>query len=247
MGVILIPFSGGLDSTSILYNAMRNKERINITYIEISNNTVKTPVEVAQCKKIISLLNNEFSGYNLYFSASLVFGSNVSSPELALKQPIIWLAGILYALRGDETEVRLGFCMNDDAISYVEEIKKIWNSFQGLYDVKLPELTFPLMKSKKDMHYRELPNIIFQETYFCESPIDATNGEDSWKDCGECGSCTRSKNDGIFFRYNRNNDRAETRKSSQLELDLLNQGDLEKAPELKKFTELKDPTNLEEV
>jgi hypothetical protein len=98
--------------------------------------------------------------------------------------------------------------MNDDAVSFVEDIRKIWKSYQSISDTKLPKLTFPLLKTKKPQSRRALPEDIFQETFFCENPstfkVLTTENEYGWTDCGHCGACERAKYDGTFLSYNRN-------------------------------------------
>lgn len=214
---ILILWSAGLDSTAILYEAAKKRENVRIVYIEIKNNLEKTKVEKTQISKILELLNKEFKSF-FYVNYPITIDVNSSCEFIGLKQPLIWLTGLFYSLRGFEKEIRIGYCMNDDAISYINEIKKIWKSFQPLYDKPLPKLVFPLITSKKYRHMESLPDNIFQETTFCETPEKLIGDHIvTWEDCGQCGACVRSKNEGIFTRYNRNNKVKET--SIQLEFN----------------------------
>lgn len=201
MSKILIPFSGGLDSTFLLYSALKNKEDVTPIYCNIKNNHDKVEREEQQRDKILKLLDEEFGTYLSGMNhPTMTFQTTTTNFNLLLTQPPIFLTSILYCLDESIKEVRIGYCMNDDAISFIPELKRIWGAFQGIYAYKLPKLTFPLMKRKKTEYWRELPNEIFQETYFCECP-------DCGEDCGRCFTCKRSIHEGLFYRYKRNKPR----------------------------------------
>jgi len=203
--MILIPFSSGLDSTTLVYKALEKKDKFKLCYINIKNNKAKTDIELKQREKIINLFREK---YNCYIQDESGIEIGIQSNNIVnLPQVPAWIMGLLYSIDSSITEVRMGYCMNDDAASFVEDIKKIWKSYQSISDSKLPKLTFPLLKKSKRHHVEELPNNIFQETFFCENPgvfKVLTTNEDAWEDCGNCGTCKRAKYDGTFFQYKRN-------------------------------------------
>lgn len=203
--MILIPFSSGLDSTTLVYQALEKKENIKLCYINIKNNEAKTKIELQQREKIINLFREK---YNCYIEDENGIEIQIRRNSMInLPQVPAWIMGLLYSIDSSVTEVRMGYCMNDDAVSFVEDIKKIWKSYQSISDKKLPKLTFPLLKLGKAQHASSLPDNIFQETYFCENPHTfkvLTTNEDAWEDCGTCGTCKRAKYDDTFFRYDRN-------------------------------------------
>lgn len=203
--MILIPFSGGLDSTTLVYRALEKKEEVKLCYISIKNNSSKTQIETQQRAKIINLFREK---YNCYIRDESGIEIDIQSNNMvSLPQVPVWIMGLLYSIDSSITEVRMGYCMNDDAVSFVEDIKKIWRSYQAISDSKLPKLTFPLLKRSKVQHVGELSENIFQETFFCENPNVfkvLTTNEDAWEDCGNCGACKRATYDGTFLHYNRN-------------------------------------------
>lgn len=203
--MILIPFSSGLDSTVLVYKALENKENIKLCYINIKNNESKTKIEVQQREKLKNIFREK---YNCYIEDENGIEIQIRRNSMInLPQVPAWIMGLLYSIDSSVTEVRMGYCMNDDAVSFVEDIKKIWKSYQSISDNKLPKLTFPLLKLGKLHHASALPDDIFQETYFCENPRIfkvLTTNEDAWEDCGTCDTCKRAKYDDTFFRYNRN-------------------------------------------
>lgn len=204
--MILIPFSSGLDSTVLVHDALEKKEKIKVCYIDIKNNIGKGTIEVQQRRKILKLLEDKFNTY-IYDSIGTEITVN-SNHILSLPQAAVWIVGLLYNVTSEIKEVRIGYCKNDDAISFLEDIKKIWKSYQSICSFKLPKLTFPISKSGKIEHYYKLPSDIFQETFFCENPLSVEKKIKtdffSWEDCGECGTCKRAKYDGTFDYYERN-------------------------------------------
>lgn len=203
--MILIPFSSGLDSTTLIHQALEKKERFCICYIGIKNNENKTKIETLQRKKILSLFNEK---YNTYINDSSLTEVHVCGNNMIiLPQVPAWIMGLLYSIDTGVKEIRLGYCMNDDAVSFVSDIKKIWKSYQALSEYKLPKITFPLLKKRKADYHSNLPNNVFQETFFCENPTItgmSNDGEEEWEDCRYCGSCKRAIYDGTFDYYKRN-------------------------------------------
>ena len=205
--MILIPFSAGLDSTTLVYNALEKKEKFEVCYIEIKNNIGKSKIEFQQRRKILNLLKEKFNTYIPDYTGTEVFVNRngvVSLPQLP-----IWIMGLLYHMDDNTKEIRLGYCKNDDAISYIDEIRKIWKSYETVISSKLPKLTFPISKNGKMEHFHKIPHDIFQETFFCEDPKDIVIPDTSdvditWRDCGKCGSCKRAKYDETFDYYSRN-------------------------------------------
>jgi 7-cyano-7-deazaguanine synthase in queuosine biosynthesis len=211
--MILIPFSSGLDSTSLVYDAIQKKKDFELCYIEILNNTTKTDIEKQQREKIKKLFTKL---YGKWFSDKEGFQLRVGRNEMiTMPQVPVWICGLLYSITDCTKEVQIGYCMNDDAISFLSDIKKTWNSYNAFSQKPLPKITFPLIKNKKQESYRTLPNEIFQETFFCEDPRnvklkDDSSGEYSWEDCGHCAACERSKYEGIFYNYIRNQKKEES-------------------------------------
>jgi 7-cyano-7-deazaguanine synthase in queuosine biosynthesis len=214
--MILIPFSAGLDSTMLLHQAIQKKENFETCYIQINNNKNKTLIENQQRKKIIKAFNEKFKTYfNDNKGIEIMVWKN---KIVSLPQVPVWLCGLIYQVESNTSEVRIGYCMNDDAISYVSELKKAWRSYAPFCHEKLPKLSFPLMKISKRESKRALPDDIFQLTYFCEDPqlVKEVEEEYSWSDCGCCGSCKRAIYDETFYSYTRNQKGAAKFSSSEI-------------------------------
>lgn len=195
---ILIPFSGGLDSVALAYKALKAGHEVKLAYFTIENNTQKIPREKKACDEICKLFRKEFPNNFITWNEGINFGVNEMNSALGFTQLPIWILGILFCSQTDTDEVWVGYCSNDDAISYTKEFKEAFKAFKPFYNCEMPKIKFPLMKSKKWMHARELPDEIFQLTTFCEG---ITHDE---ADCGYCQTCNRYKYEELFYKYKRN-------------------------------------------
>lgn len=140
---------------------------------------------------------------------------NLSDSRLLFMQMPIWIIAALY-VNPSIQKILIGYCMNDDAISYLDEIKKIYHSYKHLMsDKKMPKLGFPLSKTKKREMFITMPEEISQLTVFCENPTGKI-------DCGRCDSCERYKHENLFYRYTRN----QLQKEESLSIEPLKTPDL---------------------
>jgi len=212
---VSILFSGGLDSTYLVYSLLKdpNISSIKLIYVEIQNNVEKIKVEKIQLPKIISLLkkydeNNKIvdaeniKGENVYYTVHYTCYINCESNNLDFKQLPLWIQASLYAVTD---EIYIGYVQNDDAISYLKDFKKIWKSYKSI-NSSLPKLKFPLYKTSKEYIIENLPIDLFEEVFSCEQPI-INKKEKTFIDCGCCVPCKKNKYLDIFYDWKRNIDR----------------------------------------
>jgi len=175
---IMVLWSGGMDSTFLIWKLLREGHEVTATYIDIMNNATKTKRELKSITKISKL----FSVY----SFTLLPTQHVSiSPghNMYLQQTVCW--GLVLPVCEDMDELHLGYIMNDDAVSFIPEIKQMFNGYKGLIQ-NLPKLKFPLLKYNKQYIWNNLPEKIRKHTTWCESPRIKDN-------CGTCIPCKRHK------------------------------------------------------
>ena len=201
---VTVLFSGGLDSTYLVYSLLSDPtvSSIKLMRVKIVNNTNKSIVEDMQHPKILKILkeldkNNKLNNWRGDFCSELSIDTQMHENPIAFNQVPIW---ILASLRTSCDEVHIGYVMNDDAISYLDDFKKIWNSYSSIHEA-LPKLMFPLSKISKEQIKSELPESLFQETFSCENPHVE---QDSFVECGHCVSCKKNKYFGIFDSWKRN-------------------------------------------
>jgi 7-cyano-7-deazaguanine synthase in queuosine biosynthesis len=194
---ILIPWSGGLDSTKLLIDALAAGHTVYPVYFECKNNVAKTKKEKSAIKKIHKSLMKRYKDTLTDIKFPVTIFLNVCTEEVTLKQPPLWVLGIIYSITKDIDEVHIGYVQNDCAVSWIQEIKKLYQSYKPFTSLKkLPKLKFPLIKEYKNSIWKSLEHYDFerQNTHFCEYGAD----------CGECEPCKRYKYDGLFEVYNRN-------------------------------------------
>lgn len=166
---IAVLWSGGLDSTYLVYSALRAGSTVTPIYVQINNNCEKPAYEEIARKKIRESFCRMALPGILCEDLKLNIGvENLSDSRLLFMQMPIWIIATLY-VNPSIQKILIGYCMNDDAISYLVEIKKIYHSYKHLMsDKKMPKLGFTLSKIKKREMFIAMPEEISQLTVFCE-------------------------------------------------------------------------------
>lgn len=195
---LLLFWSGGLDSTFLLYHLLSTTEYIIDTcYVEIENNDFKTKRELLARERIKYIFKNNMRSFNDLGTISKIFVSNVNCVSSFHQIPTFIYTSVMCA--NDYDEIALSYVMNDDAISYLDEIKQVFNSFKLIGykgDNLFPTIIFPLSKWKKYdislnmssyQNYRE----VFDAITWCESTTD---------NCGVCAPCKRMIDD-LYFKH----------------------------------------------
>lgn len=96
--------------------------------------------------------------------------------------------------------MQIGYVNNDDAISYLDDIKHIYESYQSISD-KLMPLTFPITKMKKIQMVDELPQRYLDLIISCENPRIIGKETDNlieYEPCCECVPCDTVVNTNYY-------------------------------------------------
>lgn len=201
MKKIAVLFSGGLDSTYLIWKNLKEGNRVLPIYIEIKNNSNKVLLEKNRIELLFNKFKEEFDknhSYdeklldNIYYITEVnIFGSG---DELCFKQIPIWILGMLYIQQKGIDEIQVGYIGNDDAVSYINDIKKIYNSYKSItINNYLIPLKFPLLKKHKFDIAKQLPKQYFNLIVSCENPriIGSENDEIiEYEPCCNCGACS---------------------------------------------------------
>jgi len=182
MKTAFVLWSGGLDSTALIYYYLKKGYKVDAGYVKLNNNENKTKQELDAIKSILT----DLSPYNFHYKGiileSTIYGSAI------LPQFPIWMTALVYITEMYD-EISLGYVMNDDAISFLEEIKQVWKSYE-IFKYNKSELVFPLSKMNKEHIKSLLSENIFNKTVSCEMPIfDKKNKK--YIPCNNCGACKR--------------------------------------------------------
>ena len=211
---VLLYFTGGLDSTYLLWKNLELGNTVSPVYVEIKNNDNKSKIEIQQAKFIWSLLKESYEDKlkPIMFGSNLMINNTFGSP-LRLKQVPMWIFFALYHQDINEhDEIQIGY-VQDDAVSgsYLKDMEKMYYSFLPITD-GLIDINFPLRKYSKNEIIHELPDNIFDAIVTCEAPkikpYKISNAftydqkkEDYrfWKPCGNCVMCKNIKNNDYYY------------------------------------------------
>lgn len=212
MGDILIPFSSGLDSTYLVHDRVSRGFSVKTVYFKISNNEDKSRIEDIHRSYLIEKLQDKHPGkIEDYDKVINVYVSVSYDPAITLSQPPIWMLGLAFSPIVEGVDViEMAYVMNDDAMSYMEEIRTLFKAYQPFCtNSTLPKIEYPLSKFQKETIHQQLPVEYRDYTWTCENPIiDAENDKVfTYHECGTCHSCKRSAfhdlGVGKKFTYNK--------------------------------------------
>lgn len=175
----LVSWSGGVDSTYLICKLLEEGHKVSAFYTALFNNVDKTKRETEAITEIRKIFEQN---QNFSFVGSNNIELWAYGECLALKQVPAWICSLAYFASDKYDTVAIAYIMGDDAISFIPDIEKIWNSYRGITDGKLPKLEFPLVKLKKSEAWYDLPLVIRDHVTWCEE-----NGNPICK----CHSCAR--------------------------------------------------------
>lgn len=195
-------FSGGLDSTYLIYKNLKEGHNVTPIYIEIENNSNKSILEKNRIELLLNEFKKEFSGYERLsgtkFVTNIFMGE--SGDGLFFKQIPIWILGLIYAQGQKFHEFQIGYVCNDDAVSYIDVIQKIYKSYREILDFQIP-LKFPIIKMKKEMIASELPKNYMDLVVSCENPTIIGSIKDeiiNYEPCCCCVPCNTIINGNYY-------------------------------------------------
>ena len=210
----LVPFSGGLDSTYLVYKLLRDGHTVDLMYIEILNNKNKTQAEFAVRELLIDEFKKEFpERVNVIYNHNSIEVSRRTSTECT--QAVIWLSIVIMTLRNERgyfyDAIAFGYVQGDTMLSFIDDMQESYAAlckFENLkYGERYPVLEFPIKKlCKRDM-FDGLSNRYTSLIWSCEEPHMSEDGVVTR--CGDCNPCNTQKHYGI---YDRSRDTISTRR-----------------------------------
>lgn len=178
----MICWSGGCDSTLLLYDRAKNSSSIwPERTISINHCNVPNIQDQAKARQKI-LVKLKDKGFHIE-PIEATF-ENTSYPiKESLIQPQIWLSIAVQYLRKDE-DLYMGYIMGDCIWQYKTELINAFNALQAIGG-KTGQLQFPLQNCDKTYVIQGLTEAeLINDVWFCEGGIDGIR-------CNRCGSCKR--------------------------------------------------------
>lgn len=109
-----------------------------------------------------------------------------SGCNMILSQPPLWILFSQYIVDFQIDEIQIGYIMNDDAISYLEDVRNLYDAYKPFIVANRPKLEFPLTKMKKRDILNQLPEFIVKNISYCELYDE--------KNC-KCESCKKHRDE----------------------------------------------------
>ena len=210
---ILIPLSGGFDSTYLLWQALTKTEHdIYVLHVRLNNSSARYVPEQQACDNIQLWFANNCRGINEWSDGSIEMlwsmgGINdyVALAPLIVSQVMsyggvdeIWMGSNI-----EEYEVATEANFNDGDHWFRRYIGDVWHwgcggcpsgqPFQGL---PVPRLVHPTMHQRKADMMAEIPPDLMNLSWSCHSPdVEVFPGETDkhYTPCGNCTSCLLRK------------------------------------------------------
>lgn len=190
---IYVLWSGGMDSTALLYALAKTfSTRKNPIYaISILADCVVSGQKERwfrkQQKKIFKKEKLNIKYINIEIKNA--YGNyNRENARMPMLQPLLWLSSLVQLLKyNNNAQILFAYVREDDIWHRIAEFKRIFSTFKLFaYNDRL-ELKFPLewVRKQEVIKFLEKHNLLRYVT-FCE--------EESYKPCGACPSCKRVLN-----------------------------------------------------
>lgn len=196
----LIFFSGGLDSTYLLWHRLNNDGNVDIVYADGNQSSVKRHAELLAREKIIDLIETTapYRVINRYSIKALGWEAYEASNPVALKlpqsnlweQPLAWFQQAMQVM--DESIhscVEIGVVLGDQVGRCTYDLSEAWRLLTRAImpnNYNPPPLTYPISHMSKMSIMQALPEPILKAIWYCEMPL--------WKKqkavaCGKCLPC----------------------------------------------------------
>lgn len=188
---VAVLFSGGLDSTYLVWKNLTDGNDVQPIYVEVENNQTKTILEKNRTGLLVQEFCKEFPGKIHDIRYMIKVNVHAIEDSLYFKQVPLWILATIFSQDLNVDEIQIGYVSNDDAISYLQDIQNVYKSYEPLMRYLKP-LVFPLSKKPKHDMAHELPEIYRKYIFSCEMAtiIGSENAEFiEYEPCCECTPC----------------------------------------------------------
>lgn len=183
-------FSGGVDSTYILYQHMISFRSVDVMYIDGGQGPAKVACEKKARQEILEWLRSNSTAWNVCERDDPLSKVNFSRMSSATwRQLVPWMIGALEIVDPDKHScVEVGYLCGDSNAQVFDKIIETWNLLWAICRrEEVVPLKFPLRLHYKATVMRELPEELYALTWVCELPAIGENN--TMVQCGECPSC----------------------------------------------------------
>lgn len=198
--VPLIVFSGGMDSSYLLQEALKEGDA-EVLYVKMAQAPEKVVKELAARQEIIRTLEGLYPGRVTRQYLVDIGWMFAGEQQWAFRQPAAWLFGALEVVDYNKhSEVQLGYVAGDQMAGDLSYLSNAWDSLIAISRHDHVPMNFPIRRWTKQMVLNAIDPVLMQHVWVCETP---DSGEDGFVACGSCGACQTQ--DAMFYIYNKNN------------------------------------------
>ncbi len=184
----LLLFSGGADSTYVLWGLLRTSP-VDVLYVKAAQHPAKSEMELQRQAKIIEVLEKgALHGVRERIVKEVQIPLN---REHYFQQVIPWMVGALAAfVPHRHSEVVMAYLMNDDIMINRSELLETWKYLTTLLYGEPVKLSLPLTHVRKRQIYEALDDGLQKLIWVCELPVEKGEGKRRRiVACGDCPAC----------------------------------------------------------
>ncbi len=198
----LILFSGGLDSTFLLFDRLKHHGNVDVLYADGGQHIVKIHAEKLAREKIITALEKHtphrvINRYEVGKIGHAEADGVLKLPSIHRPQQTSWFLAALFTINPEiHTGVEIGNVLGDDNLGYVADLSKAWHHLMratrlGCFHYEPPAMRFPIMEFDKSRCWNALPEDVRELVWTCETPKWGPNNEgaNAAIPCGICVPC----------------------------------------------------------
>lgn len=193
---ILIPWSGGMDSTYLITHSLKHGYRTNYTTFNAGQAKHTIHAENRAIQKLKKAIHEKYPNQKLINRISDL-EVNFAKTKSPFKQLPAWIFNLL-GMVGENgpkyDEFWLGYVPGDDAAYTVGYLEQAWEPLvKAIYGPTsdIPKLMFPIITTRKSEIYDRLEEEgLLEMVWYCELAQYSVS-EDVYHVCGVCPSCFR--------------------------------------------------------
>ena len=187
--VPLLLFSGGLDSTYMLQEALRDGD-VETLYVSASQHPDKIKKELEHREKLFAKLRRIYPNARVRRDRVVTLGNTMDGamPDHKFIQPALWLHAALTLIDGEDrhTELRIGYVNGDSNLSHLHDIRAAWDALNKFTKWHPVPVNFPLEFVKKKTVLRGIHPQLYKDIWVCETP--KAHGKHI-RACQQCEPC----------------------------------------------------------
>lgn len=191
----LILFSGGLDSTYLLWQRLQTTN-VEVLYIRGPQGEDKTEMEDKARERIREwLCTKGKTPYSILKTYDVEMPHGDQSQDNTFSQLLPWFYAALNKSTGYRHScVEMAYVMGDQISYFLNDIARAWDTLAWAIKGAPVELKFPLIMKHKHAMIKEMPTELYNLIWYCELP-------ENKEACGKCPACYTHRN-ALFIHDN---------------------------------------------